>query len=210
MDSLDVSSLKKFIESNPDLMNKIVGYKKPGVPKGTKKPIQPVVVETEAPEVEEISYSKAKKMGIIKRKPRNLSDESKQRMLDNLAKGREALKAYQEAKRKVKEDTPTAPTVTKIKEKSIVEDDTKPTKKYLVKPPKRRVKKEIPLMSDTDEEDTTTATDITESETTDVETRRIRKKVAKKQAVLDTIDKQLQKIPPPTQLTRQSKYGKLF
>jgi len=215
MDNIvDVQALKKFIESNPNIMNQIVGYKKPGVPKGYKKPVTPVIVHTEAEnDVEVISHSKAKKMGIIKRKPRNLSPGTKERMLETLAKGREVLKANHAAKRAEREskakEIVEKEVEKKIKEINLVKDETKPTKKYLVKPVKRRGKR----IDDTTD-DTTTDAISSEDEsldtTTDEDTKRIQRKVTKKAAVLKTIDKQLSKIPTSTVPVMKSRYGNLF
>jgi hypothetical protein len=221
MDSLiDVKSLKKFLESNPNLMSQVVGYKKPGRKPGVKDEPQQVKVEVEVPNEEEnvetISYHKAKKMGIITRKPRQLTEEYRAKMKENLQKGREALKAYQEAKRKEKAEKKEQEinniveekVQKKMKEISLVKDPTKPTKKYIVAPRKKHVKQattDDSELSELELSDTDTTTD-----TTDVETKRIRRKVDKKSAVLKTIDKQLSALPPTTQPVRMSKYGNLF
>lgn len=205
MPTIDVKQIRKIIEANPDILN----APKVGRKKGSKNEPVPVLatVEAEPEEVMEVSYSKAKAMGIKTRKPRNLSDESKAKMLEALAKGREKLREKQEAVRAQKEAEREKP---KVKEINLVKESNKPTKKILIKPKKKYTKKTTQVAPEiTEDSESEEIEEQTESESTDVETKRTRRKVEKKVALLKDIDNKISSLSSQTNIYN-TKYGKLF
>ena len=138
MDNLDLKKLRKIIDDHPEILEK----PKLGRKKGGKNEPVTIVATVQAPEaeVEEISYSKAKTLGISVRKPRQMTEEQKTKMLENLQKGREKLKILNEEKKRLKEEEAKKP---KVREIDMVQDPKKPVKKYIIKP-KRKHKKEQP------------------------------------------------------------------
>lgn len=208
MPTIDVKQIRKIIEANPDILN----APKPGRKKGSKVEPIPVLatVEAEPEEVIEVSYSKAKAMGIKTRKPRQLSEESKAKMYEALAKGREKLREKQEIKRAEKEAEKDKP---KVKEINLVKEKDKPTKKILIKPKKKYVKKAERINqheeNTTSEDEETQEEPITESESTDIEIKKTRRKVAKKVELLKDIDSKISTISSQANIYN-TKYGRLF
>jgi len=117
-----INKLRNIMKENPDVYTMLTGNKKMGRPKGAvnKESLQAgskLEIIEPAPEnydeVEEIpiSMSKAKELLKQSKKPRQYSEETKAKMLENLAKGREKRKqllneknnAVPEAKKKVLE-----------------------------------------------------------------------------------------------------------
>ena len=145
-------------------------------------------------------------MGIKTRKPRQLSEESKAKMLEALAKGREKLKEKQELIRAQKEAEKDKP---KVKEINLVKEKDKPTKKILIKPKKKYTKKTVQQQDPETTEDEEETEPITESENTDVEVKRTRRKVEKKVALLKDIDNKISTISSQANIYN-TKYGKLF
>ena len=135
---------------------------------------------TDQPPVETISLNKAKelvKQQVPRKKP-NLTEEEKQRRLDVLAAGREVAKKNREEKKRLAE----LEAIEKAKEITV--------KKYMVKAkPTPKPKKQIKLLSDSDEESEIP----TESEPEEV----ILKKIKRKAKMLKKIDEQLQAPVPP-------------
>jgi hypothetical protein len=156
--------LKKFIEENPQLLTKPAGR-----PKGV--PNKPKEIEVTKEEMANVTLNSKQIKDIAKkRKPRKeQTEEERNKMLENLARGREKAKENRELKKSLPIEIP----IPVVKETFTV----------VVPKIKHRKKKVEEYESETEP--------ITESETTDVETKKIRKRVDRRVAILDKIDKQL-------------------
>lgn len=149
-----ITKLRNIMKENPDVYNMLTGNKKTGRPKGAinKESLQAgskLEIIEPAPEnydeVEEIpiSMSKAKEILRQAKKPRQYSDETRAKMLENLAKGREKRKQLLSEKSNV---IPEAKK--KVLEGAVV-------KKYVIKArnKKPKLQKEETLDSDEEEEE---------------------------------------------------------
>ena len=107
-----INKLRNIMKENPDVYNMLTGNKKTGRPKGAvnKESLQAgskLEIIEPAPEnydeVEEIpiSMSKAKELLKQNKKPRQYSEETRAKMLENLAKGREKRKQLLDQKMNV-------------------------------------------------------------------------------------------------------------
>ena len=198
--NIDVKTLRKYIEANPDILN----APKVGRKKGGKNEVKPIIatVEAEPEAIQEVSYSKAKAMGITTRKPRVMTEEQKAKMLETLAAGREKLKVMREQQKIVKVEE------SKVKKINLVKEANKPTKQILIKPKRKyHTKKQTQIETETETELDNSESEM-ESETTDVETKRVRKRVQKKMEVLDSVNNKLTSIQ--AQSNTYNRYGKLF
>lgn len=132
LDDSTISQLKDIISKKPEVLSAL-GIKKAGRPKGTKsstvvEPGKTIEVIQQAEELSNeepipISATQAKKM--LKKK-RNYSEETKKKMLENLQKGREKLKAQKAAK-----EAELQKAVAQAKKEVVI-------KKYVVKPLQRK------------------------------------------------------------------------
>ena len=189
--SYDLSFIRTFLEANPQAYKEL-GVIKPGRPKGVKnKPAEPITQLTP----EQLAaiggvkltaeQSKALKK---KRAPRNLSDEQKAIMLENLRKGREALQ------KKKAEGTYKPPPRVKSAPVQLVPQITVP-----VQPPKPRKQrkpkaiKEVPLATSEDESEI-----FDETSDTEPEVKVVRKRLQKRKELIREIDQELSRIPQPT------------
>jgi len=184
----DLSFLRTFLEANPQAYKEL-GVIKPGRPKGAKnKPADPVTEIT--PEQltavggVKLTADQVKQLTKKKRAPRNLSEEQKAKMLENLRKGRERLNEKRAEG-------------TVQRQKTVVVATKEPTVPVQpIKPRKQRVKKapvEIPLA--TSDDDTFTPTETSDTEP---EVKTARKRFQKRKALINSIDAELSKIPVKT------------
>jgi len=173
--------LKKFIEDNPQLLP----TKPAGRPKGAVNKVKEIEVTKDDMANVTLNSKQIKEISKSKRQPRKpQTEEERAKMLDNLAKGREKAKENRELKRSQPIDIP----------KPVVKETI-----TVVVPKIKHRKKKV-------EEDFSEETEhITESETTDVETKKIRKRVDRRTAIIEKIDKQLVEIVKPT-----NPYDRLF
>lgn len=183
----DLHKFKAFLDRNPHMHKDLLGYEKAGRKQGSRNKnkleagmLLEIEHPTDQPPVETISLNKAKelvKQQVPRKKP-NLTEEEKQRRLDVLAAGREVAKKNREEKKRLAE----LEAIEKAKEITV--------KKYMVKAkPTPKPKKQIKLLSDSDEESEIP----TESEPEEV----ILKKIKRKAKMLKKIDEQLQAPVPP-------------
>jgi hypothetical protein len=140
MNSSSIEQLRQVVKQNPELFELLTGSKRTGRPAGSKNkqsitPGQTIEVPQQPDEEPQpISLSRAKELLKKQRKPRVLSEESRAKMLENLQKGREALKAKkQSAPREPRPSTPE-----QHPDKNVV------VKKYVVKqPPVKKQKQSV-------------------------------------------------------------------
>ena len=177
----ELNKLRKIFDENPQLSELITGRKQPGRKAGKKLPtLENTVLEVEQDPQDSqpipISLSEAKKIVKQSRKPKQMTEETRQRMLEVLAKGREkAAKAREEKKiLKAKEE---AKKVQEEEKKNLV-------KRYIVKPKQKYTRKEVEK-SDVKEE-TTDFDETSESELSDV---KIMREIQKKKRILKKIEK---------------------
>lgn len=183
-----INQLKEIISKQPDVLSAL-GFKKAGRPKGAKSStvVEPgkmieVIQPSETISNEEpipISATQAKKM--LKR-PRNYSEETKKKMLENLQKGREKLKAQ-----KAEKEAAFQKSVDQAKREVVI-------KKYIVKPLQRKgegqhskLKKQKIMDVDKSEED---SSDSSVHATTDYESDAdVYKKLKRKERLIKKANK---------------------
>jgi len=147
-----ITKLRAIMKENPEVYTMLTGNKKNGRPKGavgknTLKPGSKVEVIEKQPEsyddIEEvpISLSQAKKLLKANRKPRQYSEETRAKMLENLAKGREKRKLVLEERKK----NPVIEAKKKIVDGAVV-------KKYVVKQRKQNPKPVVEEVSEEEED----------------------------------------------------------
>lgn len=162
---------KQFITQNPQLLPFQKAGRKVGIPNKQKE------IEVTPEEMNDVVLNsrQIKDIAHKQRKPRKeQTEEQKNLMLDNLAKGREKAKANREEK--------------KIKpvEKPV---EVKQTITVVVPKVKHRKPKKVVISDDEDIE--------LETETeTDVETKIIKKRVDRRQKIVDKITQQIEAIKP--------------
>jgi hypothetical protein len=137
MDETTINQLKSLISQKPEILDAL-GVKKAGRPVGAKKRnvIEPgkvieIIQPSETVSNEEpipISTTQAKKM--LKR-PRTYSEETRKKMLENLQRGRDKLKAQKEQRQAAFQNE-----VNQAKKEVVI-------KKYIVKPLQKKPVKEI-------------------------------------------------------------------
>ena len=164
--------LSEFIKNHPELLP----TKPAGRPKGSEnKPKEIEVTKDDMANVT-LNSKQIKEISKSKRQPRKpQTEEERNKMLENLAKGREKAKLNREEKKNKPVEIP----IPVIKETITV-----------VVPKIKHRKKKVEESDDETEP-------ITESETTDVETKKIRKRVDRRTAIIEKIDKQLVEIVKP-------------
>lgn len=163
---------KQFIQQNPSLLP----TKPAGRPKGSENKPKEIEVTKDDMDNVTLSSKQIKEIAKSKRQPRKpQTEEERNKMLDNLAKGREKAKENRELKKTKPIDIP------------VIKEDVK-----VVVVPKVKHRKKKDVLEDTEESEP-----ITESETTDVETKKIRKRVDRRTAIIEKIDKQLNETVKP-------------
>jgi hypothetical protein len=204
--SLDeLSKIRQFLDTNPGMFQAVTGKQPPGRRKGTKNAgiDEGTIIEVAEPIVEnviEITPEQAKKMTKQKRKPRNLTDEQKEKMREALARGR-AILAERRANSKPEPIELPEPKPKVIKKKELPADyvgDVQ-TKRYVVKakPVKSKpiaIKKKVVKRDETDTEEDTSDDELpletTESESEGTILRKITKKTKALKKVNDILEKQ--------------------
>jgi hypothetical protein len=184
MSDVAIQKLRKMIE-DADVFSFLTGKKPSGRPKGVKnsttiepgKTLEiattPEQIQSAEPKV--ISVTEGKRLMKASRKPRNISEEQREKMLQNLKLGRERLL---EKKRKLQEE----------KDKQTSElNKNKVIQKYIVKERKKRKTTEIVPPSE-DEDDS------------DSETMR---KIQKKEQIINKINSLQQAIKPVEQIKQK-------
>ena len=183
--SFDLSFLKTFLEANPHAYKEL-GVIKPGRPKGCKnKPADPIteITPDELSAVGGVKLTAAQVKQLKKRTPRNLSEEQKAKMLENLKKGREALI------QKRKEGT------VKIQAKQPVVSQKVTVPVQPVKARKVKEKKPVHVPLATSDDDTQ---NYSETSDTEPEIKATRKRFQKRKALIDSIDAELSRLPAQT------------
>jgi hypothetical protein len=206
MENINIEQLRKLIESNPSLFSQTqTKEKKKVVPHIKENTVLEIPPQTET--VQYISKTKAKKLmeeaGL--KRTRKITDEQRQQLLENLAKGREKLKAkQQEAKQNKVEKVETAkqPKIIKVGENI---DTNQPIVKYVVKGkrlsnPKKYIKHEE--SEDEEESETTELSSLTTSES-ESDGGKIIRKIKKKIKEIKKVDNTIKKMVQPIQQTTQ-------
>ncbi len=229
---INFAELQKLIESNPNLLTLLQKNKQEEVIAPPLKPKvrkikegmtleieEPVSVPTEI--VKEITPAQARKLqkkmlGVEGKRTRNITEEQKAVLLENLAKGRERLKMVQEEKRKLKEQQqfkPKEPETLKFPAKTVDNSDKTPivVKKYIVKEKERKPREteirgkktftKAPDSESEDESDSGFETDkimahIDNDSTTSDSDAKIIRKIKKKVASIKKADKIIKKQQP--------------
>jgi hypothetical protein len=183
-----LQKLRAIFRENPDLLETLTGKKLAGRPTGavSKNKLEPgkelhIVQEEEDHEKEEevtpISLTQAKQLLKAKSKPRQYSEEHKQKMMEILAAGREKRKQKLEELKKQKEQ----------ESKKVI------VKKFIIKDRKRKQ----PTISrvDSDVETQPESNVFTETDDTDHE---LYKKLKRKERVMKKLN-ELQELAKPKQ-----------
>jgi hypothetical protein len=157
--------LKKFIEENPQLLTKPAGR-----PKGSENKPKEIEVTKEEMANVTLNSKQIKEIAKSKRQPRKQqTEEERAKMLENLARGREKAKENRELKKSLPIDIP----------KPVVKET------FTVVVPKIKHRQKKVVVEDTDTEP------FTESESTDVETKKIRKRIDRRIAIIEKIDNKI-------------------
>jgi hypothetical protein len=176
-----MDKLQELLQQNPQLLKQL---QQPEPVKKEKKNKLAPGQTIELPVMEEpvpISMAQAKQLLKKQRKPRNLSEESKAKMLANLQKGREALKLKK---------TQMVQTTKKAVAEQVSRPST-PVAKFLVKEPKPKKIRPVVVASDSDDDSVEAQID---------HNAKLLKKI-----------QQLQKsIPPPPTLQRQKRFSLFY
>lgn len=175
-----MDKLQALLQQNPQLLEQL---QQAEPVKKEKKPKLAPGQTIELPAMEEpvpISMAQARQLLKKQRKPRNLSEESKAKMLANLQKGREALKLkktqmLQTAKKNVAEQ---------------VRPST-PVAKFLVKQPQPKKRRPVVVASESDDDSVEVQLDHN--------TKLLRK-----------IQELQKSIPPPPALQRQKRFSLFY
>jgi delta 1-pyrroline-5-carboxylate dehydrogenase len=181
-----LQKLRAMFRENPDLLETLTGKKLAGRPTGAPnknkleagKELHIVQEEDEQEEeqVTPISLTKAKQLLKAKSKPRQYSEEHKQKMIEILAAGREKRKQKLEELKKLKEQ----------ESKKVV------VKKFIIKERKRKQptskRQDSDLETQPDESNTFTETDDTDHE--------LYKKLKRKERVMKKLN-ELQELAKP-------------
>lgn len=192
--------LHQILEERPDLNP----YPRAGRKKGEDRTRKDITIEPE--DLTDIKLTRGQMKQIIskKKKPNNITDEERERRNKVLAEGRAKMIANREQKKKLKElEAVDAPPAIKKKEKSVPEGSIK----LQVKPPiKKREKKKVDSEDEDEEQarDEPTETD----ETTDVEFKKVRRRIERRKKMLQEIDDTIQ--PDVKQQVSRGKYDSLF
>jgi len=212
--NLDLSFLKQFIEANPSVLGDVF---KRGRPKGKKnnlsvEPGKEIIVSNEAYEanipkpetnVVEMTPKEARKLVEKMKRPHVYkSEETKAKMLEILKAGREKAMITREEKRKANEEEKMkSMKIIKVKEYKKKEREAKIEPRSIQRRP-GRPRKLVEIESDDDSVD--------ETEETDEEIIRARKKIEKKKALLKEIDEEIKQTQAPPQQQVRSSYASQF
>jgi hypothetical protein len=190
MNSID--QLKELVQKNPDVLKYL---QQPEVKKETKKPKIVPGQTIEIPHDEStapiaISMAQAKKLLKKQRKPRELSEESKAKMLANLQKGRESLKLKKEQKLQAVKQALAQPAQTKpVAPKQVAA-------KFIVKPPAPKKAKAVVVEDVLSDDDS-------------IETQLERNEALLRQ-IQQMQEKAKTKIPGPPALKRQKRFSLFY
>jgi hypothetical protein len=201
----EIAKFRALLDSDPNTFKEITGKGLAGRPKGSSSKLKTgSVIERveDIPEQIPITLKEAEKLTKQKRAPRQMSEETKQKMALILAQGREIRKQKMEAEKEMKQAEKE-----RVKAELKAEEDKKKReelavqgkyiKRYVVDDEKAKdIKKRRPRTarkknfvkedSDMSEEESFT----TESEMSEAT---IIRKIEKKKHIIDTIEKQLAK-----------------
>jgi len=187
--SYDLSFIRTFLEANPHAYKEL-GVWKQGRPKGSKNKVEPIteVTPDDLKEIGGIKLTAQQQKELLKKKraPRQLSEEQRIQMLENLRLGREKQKTLREQSKQVEKV---------VKKQPISKPESIPV---VQKVRKQRIPKQVPLKSDTDEDEDETEFDTTTEPETEPEIKKTRKRFQKRKELIDEIDKELQKLPVVT------------
>lgn len=194
-----ISKLRAIMKENPEVYTMLTGNKKNGRPKGalgknTLKPGSKVEVIEKQPEsyddIEEvpISLSEAKKLLKANRKPRQYSEETRAKMLENLAKGREKRKLVLEERKK----NPVIEAKKKIVDGTVV-------KKYVVKQRKQNPKPEVEEISEEEDSEEEILKRLTKKQ-----------RLMQKLAEMESITKAKPSAAPQSQLRPRQQYSLFY
>lgn len=214
--TLDLSFLKQFIEANPSVLGDVFKRQGAGRPKGKKnnlsvEPGKEIMVSNEAYEaniqkpetnVVEMTPKEARKLVEKMKRPHVYkSEETKAKMLEILKVGREKAKITREEKRKAKEEEKMkSMKIIKVKEYKKKEKEAKIEPRSIQRRP-GRPRKLVEIESDDS---------VDETEETDEEIIRAKKKIEKKKALLKEIDEEIKQTQAPPQPQVRGSYASQF
>lgn len=196
----ELQKIRQFLDTNPGMFSAVTGRAKPGRKAGGKNKgmDEGTVIEVAEPieNVIEITPEEAKKLTKQKRKPRNLTDEQKEKMREALARGRAVLaerRAQNPKKTKVEKEPvelpgPKPKIVKKLPPNYVGEVQTK---RYVVKSKPKKITKQESDSDDTSEEEVDIPIETTESESEGT----ILKKITKKTKAIKKVNELLEKQP---------------
>jgi Ni,Fe-hydrogenase I large subunit len=175
-----MDKLQELLQQNPQLLKQL---QQPEPVKKEKKNKLAPGQTIELPVMEEpvpISMAQAKQLLKKQRKPRNLSEESKAKMLANLQKGREALKLKKTQ-------------MIQTTKKAVAEQvrPSTPVAKFLVKEPKPKKIRPVVVASDSDDDS-------------------VEAQIDHNAKLLKKIQQLQKSIPPPPTLQRQKRFSLFY
>ena len=199
----EIAKFRALLDSDPNTFKEITGKGLAGRPKGSSSKLKAGdIVEQieEIPEEIPITLKQAQKLQKQKRAPRQMSDETREKMALILAQGREIRKQKMEAEKEMKQaEKERVRAELKAEEERRKKEELalqgKYIKRYVVdderakemkKRRPRTAKKKTFVKENSDSDDDLT----TESEMSEAT---IIRKIEKKKHIIDTIDKQLAK-----------------
>jgi len=148
----DFQKMRLFLDNNPDFLK--VPPPKAGRKKGVKLVEEGSVLEVTEPLTPEVTVDEA--LNIIKkgRKPRVLSEETRTKMAEVLARGREVLKQKRAEEKAQKEALPPGPKVVKTNKVPKGYEGETIVKKYIIKPKEAKTPRKKPVVEEEEDEET--------------------------------------------------------
>jgi len=149
----DFQKMRLFLDNNPDFL-KVPAPPKVGRKKGVKLVEEGSVLEVTEPLTPEVTVDEA--LNIIKkgRKPRVLSEETRTKMAEVLARGREVLKQKRAEEKAQKEALPPGPKVVKTNKVPKGYEGETIVKKYIIKPKEAKTPRKKPVVEEEEDEET--------------------------------------------------------
>jgi hypothetical protein len=187
----DFQKMRQFLDNNPDFLKPTTRGRK----KGAKLVEEGNILEVTEPLTPEVTVDEAKNIIKKGRKPRVLSEETKAKMTEVLARGREVLKQKRAEEKAQKEAVPPGPKVVKTNKVPKGYEGETIVKKYIIKPKEKPAPKKK-IYVDEDEE-----TDYPTSESEMSDTTLINK-IKKKTRAIKKIDNILLTAPPTVPMRR--------
>jgi hypothetical protein len=195
----ELNKFRALLDSDPTTFKELTGKGKAGRPQGSVKPkpqVGQVIEQVEDLPTETISVKEATKMTKQKRAPRVMSEEAKERMKDVLAQGREVLRQKREAEKEIKQAEKERllaeiKAEEEKKKKQELAAQGKYVKKYVIvdEEKEKPIKQRRPRTARKRREDIGEETEPETNTESEMSEATIMKKIEKKRAIIETIDK---------------------